>query len=150
MTDEAIPDAPVVTVDAAPRPAAGGPPYVDLTRLDEMQAVMASERAAIIDFWAPWCGPCRAMAPGFEAVAEHFRDDPDITFYKVNTEAHPQLSRPFGVRSLPTMLVVKDGEIRDVIVGMTKPDKIRRKADWILGRSGGKGLLGRLKSKLGG
>jgi|GEM_PF-691867 len=148
MSDDGIPDAPVEAVEAAPRPQPGGKPYVDLIRLDELRAVMASEHAAIIDFWAPWCAPCRAMAPGFEAVAEGYRDDPAITFYKVNTEEHPELSRPFGVRSLPTILVVKDGDVRDVVVGRSSPDKIRKKAEWILGRDGG--LLGRLKKKLGG
>ncbi len=60
----------------------------------------------LVDFWAAWCGPCLAFAPIYEAAAE---DNPDLVFAKVDTEAEPQLSGALGIRSIPTLMVFRDG-----------------------------------------
>jgi thioredoxin 1 len=66
---------------------------------------------AIIDFWAPWCAPCRSFAPTFAvAAAKH----PDVLFAKVNTEAEPELAGSFGIRSIPTLAIFRD----DIVVYM--------------------------------
>ena len=60
----------------------------------------------IIDWWAPWCGPCRAFAPIFERVASKHSD---VVFGKINTEDQPELASEFGIRSIPTLMVIRDG-----------------------------------------
>jgi thioredoxin len=59
----------------------------------------------LVDWWAPWCGPCRSFAPSFEAVAEA---NPDVTFAKVNTDEEQELSGAFQIRSIPTLMVFRD------------------------------------------
>ncbi len=63
---------------------------------------------ALVDFWAPWCSPCRAFAPVFEKASEV---NPDVTFAKVNTEEQPGLAAAFGIQAIPTLLTMRDGII---------------------------------------
>lgn len=124
--------------------AAKTPAWREITDEDELVEFVGPETGpAIIDMWAPWCGPCKAMAPHFEAVAEHYRDDP-IGFYKINTEAHPDLSRMFNVRSLPTLILVMDGKVEDIIIGASNGDKIAKRAEWLLSKARGDGFFTRL------
>ena len=62
----------------------------------------------VVDFWAPWCGPCRAMAPHFEQVAQ--RLEPHLRFAKLNSDEAPQISARFGIRGIPTLIVFRGGE----------------------------------------
>jgi thioredoxin len=74
---------------------------------DTFAAIADGDGITVIDFWAAWCGPCRAMAPQFERAA---RLRPSYRFAKVDVDAEPALAARFGVRSIPTLLVLKDGE----------------------------------------
>jgi len=76
----------------------------------------------VVDFWAPWCGPCRTMGPIFEAVAEKVADK--ATFVKVNIDDSADVAARFGVRSIPTLVVLKDGAEVDTHTGVMRPDDL--------------------------
>jgi thioredoxin 2 len=77
--------------------------------------VANNEIPVIVDFWAPWCGPCQMMAPNFERAAQEF--PLKARFAKVNTEEAPNVSARFGIRSIPTIIVFKDGREVDRVSG---------------------------------
>ena len=90
---------------------------VNLTSQAYEDAVQKYE-TVIIDFWATWCGPCKAFGPAFEAVAEKVNaDNPNILFAKCDTEQESELAAKFRIRSIPTVVVVKNGEVADVKMG---------------------------------
>ena len=77
---------------------------VELTK-DNFNEFVGSDGIVLVDFWAAWCGPCRQFAPVFESAATA---NPDLVFGKVDTEAEPELAAEFNIRSIPTLMVVRD------------------------------------------
>ena len=77
---------------------------VELTK-ENFEQVITANPMVIVDYWAPWCGPCRGFAPVFEAVAEA---NPDVVFAKVNTDDEQEIAQHFQIRSIPTLMVFKE------------------------------------------
>ena len=84
-----------------------------LTEQTYDEALVAAEGLVMVDFWAEWCGPCRAVAPVLERVAE----ESGVSLMKVNIDENPGLAARYEIRSIPTILFVKDGEVVDRVIG---------------------------------
>lgn len=82
-------------------------------RADQIEQLVSDNSAVVIDFWAPWCGPCRALTPVLEQIAE---ENPSITLAKVNVDDNPDLEK-YNLKGVPTVLVYKDGDLVKTIVG---------------------------------
>ncbi len=80
------------------------------------EELIQTGKPTLIDFWAPWCGPCRALAPTIDKLANDLGDRAQIA--KVNIDEHPQLAARYGVASIPTVIIFKDGQPTDQFVGI--------------------------------
>ena len=87
----------------------------NLTKDNFTEKVLESSRPALVDFWADWCAPCRAVAPVVERVAEQFEGQ--LVVGKINVDEEPELARYYGIRSIPTIFLFRDGEVVDRIRG---------------------------------
>ncbi len=77
--------------------------------------VLKTDNPALVDFWAPWCGPCRAIGPVLEEIAKEYSGRVNVV--KVNVDESPETSRKYGVRSIPTLLFIKAGQVRETQIG---------------------------------
>jgi len=86
------------------------------------QEVVNSDIPAIVDFWAPWCGPCRALGPMVEDLAAEYKGRVKVT--KLNIDESPRTAEKYGVRSIPTLMLFKDGKLLDTLIGLVPKDKL--------------------------
>jgi len=84
--------------------------------------VLQADKPVLVDFWAPWCGPCKAVGPILEKLADSYADQ--ILFAKCNADDSQQTAAKFGIRSIPTLMFFKDGGIFDKIIGAANQAKI--------------------------
>jgi thioredoxin 1 len=103
---------------------------IHVTDSEFEEKVLQSPTPVVVDFWAPWCGPCRMVAPILEELATEY--DGKIVIAKVNTDENPQWAMRFGVQGIPTMLFVKDGELVNRMVGAAPKPTIQQRVDAML------------------
>ena len=87
---------------------------INVNKLNFNEEVLKSEKPVLVDFWASWCGPCRMVAPVLEEIAA---ENPDIKVVKINVDEEMELASQFRVMSIPTLMVVKNGEVVNQSVG---------------------------------
>lgn len=98
---------------------------VKITDADFEQQVLKSDKPVLVDFWAEWCGPCRAMEPALEEISNEMADK--VTIAKLNVDENPQFTQQYQVMSIPTMILFNGGQPVDQLVGAMPKDAVVEK-----------------------
>ena len=93
--------------------------------------VKQAELPVLVDFWAPWCGPCRMVAPTVEALAAKYAGK--VKFVKINVDDSPQTATEFKIRSIPTLSILKDGKVEEQVIGVQTEDQLSEVLDGVIG-----------------
>ena len=102
--------------------------YIELTK-DDFDSTI-KEGVSLVDFWAPWCGPCRMIAPVIEELGKEFEGKAKIC--KLNTDEEQSVSVEYGIRSIPTLMLFKDGKIIDTFIGAQSKEFLTNKINELL------------------
>ena len=95
-----------------------------LTKETFAQEVLNTSLPVLIDFWAPWCGPCQMVSPMIDQIAQELKDSAKVC--KINIDEEPELASAFGVMSIPTLLVIQEGKVVDQSVGLKAKEQIKQ------------------------
>ncbi len=95
-----------------------------LTEANWNEEVVSSNTPVLVDFWAPWCGPCRIIAPIIEELAEEFEGK--LKVGKLNTDENPNIAMQYGIRAIPTVILFKNGEVVDTRIGVQPKDSLKQ------------------------
>ena len=96
--------------------------FKEITDQNFKKEVMESSKPVVVDFWAPWCGPCKAIGPMLENLAGSYGDQ--VHFTKCNVDDNPVTPGKFGIKSIPTLIFFKDGKVMEQITGMVASGKV--------------------------
>lgn len=95
---------------------------VQFTDANFEQEVLKAEKPVLVDFWAPWCGPCRAVGPVVEDLAEAYKGR--VKVGKINIDDNPKTATTYGVMSIPTLILFNKGDIMDKLIGLSPKDRL--------------------------